>query len=254
MKNKINCNVIGDLLPLYVDEVLSSDSRELVEEHLSSCESCRESAEKMGKTLVISNDTDSRNIRTLKKRISVKRVIALSVSTLLALAVLFGLGYYLCFYGYPISSEDVEVTTGFFDASPEDNNDPYLGTTYLGQGWVINFENKNGKGLKVIRKSEYAADEKGERIRIGQKFQLREIPINLFGESTSFTYGYTKSVFTTDTPEPNPDDFEDEILIVYYKDKKVIYSMREEGLFEPQNPDKYFKDYQKNRSRFSDSE
>lgn len=246
MKNKINCNVIGDLLPLYVDEVLSEDSRAIVEEHLSSCESCRKSAEKMKKTLVISNDTDSENIKKLKKRVSVKRVLALSVSTLFALAVLFGQGYYLCFYGYPISSDDVEVTTGFFDTSPEDNNDPYSGTTYLGQGWAINFKNKNGKGLQVIRKGEYATDENTESVRIGQRFELREIPINLFGESTSFTYGYTYSIFTPDTPEPNPNNFKDEILIVYYKDKKEVYSMREEGLFEPQNPDKYFSDYQKN--------
>ena len=62
MKNKINCNVIGDLLPLNVDEVLSDDSKEIVEEHLSECESCRESAEKMKNTLVISTDTDSEKI------------------------------------------------------------------------------------------------------------------------------------------------------------------------------------------------
>ena len=104
MKNKINCNVIGDLLPLYVDEILSDDSRNIVEEHLSECEDCHKSAEKLSKTLVISNDTDSRNIKKLKNRVGIKRVIAVSASTLVVLAVLLGMGYYLCFYGYPILS------------------------------------------------------------------------------------------------------------------------------------------------------
>lgn len=39
MKNE--CAVIEDLLPLYADGVCSQESRELVEEHLSRCETCR---------------------------------------------------------------------------------------------------------------------------------------------------------------------------------------------------------------------
>ena len=31
---KINCNVIQDILPLYIDDVVSDDTKELVEEHL----------------------------------------------------------------------------------------------------------------------------------------------------------------------------------------------------------------------------
>ena len=30
---KINCNVIQDILPLYIDDVVSDDTKELVEEH-----------------------------------------------------------------------------------------------------------------------------------------------------------------------------------------------------------------------------
>ena len=38
--NGITCQVIGDLLPLYEDQMLSGDSRALVEEHLSRCPHC----------------------------------------------------------------------------------------------------------------------------------------------------------------------------------------------------------------------
>lgn len=51
--NKISCNVIGDLLPLYVDGVVSEDTKKLVEEHLAECAECRKAAEDMEKDLVL---------------------------------------------------------------------------------------------------------------------------------------------------------------------------------------------------------
>ena len=38
---KITCNVIKDLLPLYIDNVCSDDTKILVEEHLKECEACQ---------------------------------------------------------------------------------------------------------------------------------------------------------------------------------------------------------------------
>lgn len=46
---KITCNVIKDLLPLYTDHMLSEDSCMLVERHLNSCKSCREFMEELKK-------------------------------------------------------------------------------------------------------------------------------------------------------------------------------------------------------------
>lgn len=39
--SRIGCNVTKDLLPGYLDETCSGEARELVEEHLGECESCR---------------------------------------------------------------------------------------------------------------------------------------------------------------------------------------------------------------------
>ncbi|SDH72973.1 Putative zinc-finger [Pseudobutyrivibrio sp. 49] len=40
-KNNIPCKIIEDLLPSYMDEILSEDVNEAVQIHLESCESCR---------------------------------------------------------------------------------------------------------------------------------------------------------------------------------------------------------------------
>ena len=34
------CDIVGDLLPLYLDHVCSDESRRLVEEHIGECDNC----------------------------------------------------------------------------------------------------------------------------------------------------------------------------------------------------------------------
>lgn len=46
-----SCDMAGDLLPLYLDDSLSADSRSVLEEHLEKCPKCRASLERMGRTL-----------------------------------------------------------------------------------------------------------------------------------------------------------------------------------------------------------
>ena len=46
----MKCNVIADLLPLYVDECCSEESSILVREHLETCEACRKAHSAMGKS------------------------------------------------------------------------------------------------------------------------------------------------------------------------------------------------------------
>lgn len=40
--NEANCNVIQDILPLYLDNAVSEDTAKMVEEHLHTCKKCME--------------------------------------------------------------------------------------------------------------------------------------------------------------------------------------------------------------------
>ena len=42
----MKCSIIQDLLPLYVDGVVSEDTAQAVEEHLETCEACRKTADR----------------------------------------------------------------------------------------------------------------------------------------------------------------------------------------------------------------
>ena len=48
---KETCNIIKDLLPSFVDEICSEDSKNLIYEHIQSCEQCKEFLESMKKPL-----------------------------------------------------------------------------------------------------------------------------------------------------------------------------------------------------------
>ena len=70
---KTDCEIIRDLLPLYVDDICSEKSREMVDEHLQECSECREVLDKLRKTEIESGlkkekeDVISYGIRKFKQ-------------------------------------------------------------------------------------------------------------------------------------------------------------------------------------------
>lgn len=64
---EINCNIVRDLLPSYLDEICSDDSKQLIENHTAVCEACRESLVQMKKTELICETKHIGEIDYLKK-------------------------------------------------------------------------------------------------------------------------------------------------------------------------------------------
>ena len=50
---KFNCNIVDDILPLYLENICSEDSRAVLEEHLQECASCREKLTRMKNSSII---------------------------------------------------------------------------------------------------------------------------------------------------------------------------------------------------------
>lgn len=57
----INCNIIDDLLPLYLEDMCSEDSKAYLEEHLQECTACREKLARMKDSDVISQVKKQKN-------------------------------------------------------------------------------------------------------------------------------------------------------------------------------------------------
>lgn len=67
MNHKINCDVINDLMPSYLDGICSEASKKLVEEHLSECRACRSLIDSMQKTQIVSEKTVLKELNYMKK-------------------------------------------------------------------------------------------------------------------------------------------------------------------------------------------
>ena len=94
---KRECNIVRDLLPLYVENMVSDETREFVEAHLSKCPECNKIYLNMtdkdeGKIV----DEEARErilpLRVVKKKLLRKKIVTSLVAAVLAIALLIGGG------------------------------------------------------------------------------------------------------------------------------------------------------------------
>lgn len=93
MSNK--CNLIKDILPLYVEDMVSTDTREFVDEHLEHCAECHAEYESMRNSskFVPEIDTDIAPLKRIKKDLYIKRLQTIFFTAILACAaamIIFG--------------------------------------------------------------------------------------------------------------------------------------------------------------------
>ena len=62
-----DCNIVKDLLPLYIEELCSKDSMEFVEKHLEDCAECRESYQYLKCSEVCADSVEKKEINAFQK-------------------------------------------------------------------------------------------------------------------------------------------------------------------------------------------
>ena len=87
--NKKECEIVKDLLPLYVDNVLSKSSKEFVEEHIVDCEDCKNIFFEMAKDLEMPADREAIIIEKINKRIKWEKIISNIIIGLFVFMVFF---------------------------------------------------------------------------------------------------------------------------------------------------------------------
>ncbi len=128
MKHNIPCEMVKDLIPLYIDQLTSDETNREIEKHFDQCPSCKALHEKMrqgqlgGKEKETENDNVEINyLKTIRKN-NRKKVLLGMVSVLLLLAVSLGVKFYIIGYqteAYDLASiekqGDQVICTGEFD-------------------------------------------------------------------------------------------------------------------------------------------
>ena len=91
-----NCEVIRDLLPLYIDHICSEESQRMVEEHLECCDECKKLYENLSNPVrqnISEPELDSREaFKAMNRKWRIKKISIVCASILLT-AIVFVAGY-----------------------------------------------------------------------------------------------------------------------------------------------------------------
>ncbi len=123
---EINCNIIKDILPLYIDDVVSDDTKEMVEEHLECCEECKKECELLKQEVYIPVENEASLIKNLKKKWRNRKLIILGLSILLIGIILLGT------FSSIFNKEVVQDLSERGEIYEEDDIIYYYGTNYQG--------------------------------------------------------------------------------------------------------------------------
>ena len=116
------CEIIRDLLPLYIDEVCNIETRQAVEKHLAECKNCRENFEAMKSTVgFVENKSDNsedikiasslKNIKnTINKKI--RNIVLCAVAAVLIVIVGFSLLFNVAIKN--VSPEDISISADVY--------------------------------------------------------------------------------------------------------------------------------------------
>ncbi|MGV8983959.1 sigma factor [Clostridium sp.] len=144
------CEIVRDLLPLYYDDVCSSESSTSVEEHLLGCDTCKKYFDSMSDDFIQTNGektaekAKSNILKGIKKKLLRKNVMISVISVICAITVLFGGFSFVFHYQTPIPyhnglSSAKMGTNGLIDVSF--NGDDY----YCSYEWVMPIDKDGAK-------------------------------------------------------------------------------------------------------------
>lgn len=230
--NKIHCHIVEDLLPLFADEAASEETVQMVEEHLAECEHCRTVLEALRKNIPAPSAPEkTAEIQKFQKKWNLRQFWKGAGITLAVLAVLAGGFLYAYVRGFPASSEDILLRSGFQCYSSTEL-DPYTGEYTMvmypeKQEWILDMHLKKGAAIRDSVEFLYETDPvSGEERNVGMVIHVRRTPFIMPWDSA----GKVRTGFVW------PEDMEitensDYTIKVVFSDKTVVYSMREEGLF-----------------------
>lgn len=99
MKNR-ECSIVRDLLPLYVEDIVSEDTKQFVEEHICQCNECKKELERFESDIPMNKnhqetDDSAQAIKKIRLDIKKKRVFTSVLSSLVSVIVVMLLFAYL---------------------------------------------------------------------------------------------------------------------------------------------------------------
>ena len=132
--SEITCDTIRDILPLYVDGVVSENTQAMVKEHLEHCAECREKYEKMKDEITLPIDNDVKPLLQFRNEVAKGKKRAFRkgffIAIICSVALLCILGGYLYIRNLPVDW-DAGACSGGYDTFIFDKYSNELVQKYL---------------------------------------------------------------------------------------------------------------------------
>lgn len=147
---KKECSIVCDVLPLYLENMVSEDTAVFVREHLENCSDCTAEFERLKSGRQIDeaetpqNDHDAEVVTAVKKKIT-RRIFKIVAAVCLVFAVLFSAMLLYTGISYPVTRDNISLS------AKADG-----GYTY------IVLETKAGKSLSFESKTEDVLNDQNE--------------------------------------------------------------------------------------------
>lgn len=136
MMTRISCDTIRDILPLYVDEVVSDDTKNIVSEHLELCTECQEKYESMKKEMAIPAENSVRLLKKFKREWKRKKVVIVFSTIIATVAVLCLTLFIISHFAF---KKEIAVNGAIYTQSGKNVTSLPAGSTQIGMLKGITF-------------------------------------------------------------------------------------------------------------------
>ncbi len=128
----MHCNIIKDILPLYVDDVVSQETKSMIESHLTQCNNCTKELDKLRQAVRPELKKDIAPFRKIKKKLIRKQIITIVISFISAVAVLSGAFYAIVIHEQPLSYNAIGNHLRFIETTDQQLAIGLYGTSFSG--------------------------------------------------------------------------------------------------------------------------
>lgn len=129
MKEKINCKIVQDLLPNYIEKLTNEETNIFIEEHLKECKECRNILENMKIELKVDvQNRENREVKYIKKYNSKIRLLEMIILIALLLFVTLTVRKITIISGLSDKAEKTRIATNYHEIAYSYNLGEYSKT------------------------------------------------------------------------------------------------------------------------------
>ncbi|MDG0791191.1 zf-HC2 domain-containing protein [Cohnella ginsengisoli] len=146
MEPRLNCEIVQDLLPNYIEGLTGESTNKSIQAHLADCENCRKALEQMTRDTQGIKGAPPKQINFMKK-IKRRQWLIASVSVAIVAVLLIGAYYLFGTRDFPVPASDVKVS----DVYRTNDGTVHFRVTAHVKGFVSRVSTHGNKHTEIYR-------------------------------------------------------------------------------------------------------